>query len=303
MHHQFTKKCIATNCIKSLPITDESTGEVLCGHCGLVFAERTVALDETQFCTLEDHLNKARTGSAISLIMYDRGLHTTMNNANTDAKGKPISKNMKTEFIRIKLWDERQISGSTKRLRFALVNISTLRDKMSIPSPIAERASYICRKALENQAAKGRTISGVACAALYAACRESNMPRTLDEIAKAANAPKRRVSHTYNTLVHMLNLQPMGHDLAELVNKLGNQLSVSEKTKRKALNMLVKIQDKEICVGKNPKSVVAALLYLACTLDGEKRNQKIIAKTASVCQTTIQNTICILKKNLDVESL
>jgi transcription initiation factor TFIIB len=298
MYCQFPK-CIAANCIKSLPITDESTGEILCGHCGLIFAEKIIALDDIQFRTVEDYLSKARTGSAISLIMYDRGLQTTMDNVSTDARGKPISKNMKAEFLRLKLW-ERQIPSSVRRLRFALVNINTLKDKLSIPDPIAERASYICRKALENQIAKGRTISSVACAALYAACRESSTPRTLDEITKAANAPKRRVSHIYNTLVHALNLQPTGHDLAEFVNKLGNQLSVSEKTKRKALDMLVKIQDSEICVGKNPKSVVAALLYLACILDGEKRNQNVIAKTASVCPTTIQNTIRILKKNLDV---
>lgn len=301
MHYQFPKTCIMTNCSKSFPITDESTGEILCGHCGLVFAEKTVSLDETQFCVLEDHLNKARTGSATSLIMYDRGLYTTMSNSAIDARGRPISKNMKSKFLRLKLYDERQKSSSANQsLRFALVNISTLRDKLSIPNPIAERASYICRKALENQVGRGRTISNISCASLYAACRESNTPRTLDEITKAANAPKRRVSHTYNTLRQVLNLQPTCHDLAEFVNKLGNQLSVSERTKRRALDILAKIQDKEICVGRNPKSVVAALLYLACMLDGEKKNQIVIAKAASVCTSSIQNTMRILKKNLDV---
>jgi transcription initiation factor TFIIB len=304
MYYQFPKKCITANCIKSIPITDELTGEILCGRCGLVFAEKTVSLDETQFYTLEDHLNKSRTGLATSLIMYDRGLYTTMNVIAMDARGKPISKNMKSEFFRLRLWDERQKSSSAnKSLRSALVNISTLRDKLSIPDPIAERASYICRKALENQVARGRTISSISCAALYAACRESNTPRTLDEITEAANVPKRKVSHTYNTLLHVLNLQPTCHDLAEFVNKLGNQLGVSERTKRKALDILSKIQDKEICAGRNPKSIVAALLYLACTLDGEKRKQSTIAKTASVCPTTIQSTMRILKKNLNVESL
>ncbi len=302
MYYQAPKKCITANCIKSLPITDESAGEILCGCCGRVFAEKITTLDETHY-SLENQFNGTRTGLTTSLIMYDRGLHTTMNNPVKDVRGRQISKNMRNEFLRLSMLDKRQKSSAAKSLRFALVNISTLRDKLSIPNHIAERASYICRKALENQMTRGRTISSISCAALYAACRESNMPRTLDEITKVANTSKRRASLAYNALMYVLNLHPANHDLVEFVNKLGNQLSVSEKTKRKAFEILAKIQDKEICVGRNPKSIVAALLYLACMCDGEKKNQNIIAKTASVCPTTIQNTIRVLKKNLDLESL
>lgn len=304
MHYQFPKRSATTNCTNSAPITDEMTGEILCGQCGLVLVEKTEAPDEIQFNVLEDHLNKTRIGLATSLIMYDRGLQTVMSNVTKDASGKTISKNMKSEFCRLRLWDERRKTDSASQsLRSALVNLNTLKDKLSIPSPIAERASYICRKALENQITRGRTILSITCASLYAACRESSMPRTLDEITKVANAPKRSVSHTYNTLLSVLNLQPTNHNLAEFVNKLGNQLNVSEKTKRRALDILSKIEDSEICAGRNPKSVVATLLYLACMLDGEKKNQKIIAKTAMVCPTTIQNTMRILKKNFDVMSL
>lgn len=299
-YYQVPKKCITVNCIKSLPITDESTGEILCEGCGRVFTEKTTSLDEIHH-SFENQINKTGVGLTTSLIMYDRGLHTIMNNSAKDVRGRPIPKNMKNEFLRLRLLDERQKLGSAKSLRFALVNISTLRDKLSIPDHVAERASYICRKALENQMARGRTISSISCAALYTACRESNMPRTLDEITSVANTSKRRTSLAYNAMMQALNLQPTCHDLAEFVNKLGNQLSVSEKTKRKALEMLAKIQDKEICAGRNPKSIVAALLYLACRCYGEKKNQNIIAKTASVCLTTIQNTIHILKRNLDLE--
>ncbi|TBR11053.1 MAG: transcription initiation factor TFIIIB [Candidatus Nitrosotenuis sp.] len=304
MHYQFPKRYTATDCTKDATITDETTGEILCGQCGLVLVEKTEAPDEIQFNVLEDHLNKTRIGSATSLIMYDRGLQTVMSDVARDARGKTISKNMKNEFCRLRLWDERRKTDSTSQsLRSALVNLDTLKDKLSIPNPIAERAAYICRKAVESRITRGRTILSITCASLYAACRESSTPRTLDEITKAANAPKRSVSHTYNTLLSMFNLQPTNHNLAEFVNKLGNQLNVSEKTKRKALSILSKIEDKEICAGRNPKSVAATLLYLACTLDDEKKNQKVIAKTALVCPTTIQNTMRILKKNLDIRSL
>jgi len=304
MNYQFSKICSAPDCTDSTPITDESTGEILCKHCGLVLVEKMETSDEIQFSVLEDHINKTRIGLATSLMMYDRGLQTVMSSAFRDARGKTISKNMKSEFSRLRLWDERRrLDPTNQSLRIALVNLSTLSDKLSIPDPIAERASYICRKALENQITRGRTILSITCASLYAACRESNMPRTLDEITKVANAPKRNVSRTYITLRSVLNLQPTNHNLAEFVNKFGNQLNVSEKTKRNALCILSKIEDKEICAGRNPKSVAAALLYLACTLNGEKKNQSVIAKTALVCPTTIQNTMRVLKKNFDVMSL
>lgn len=304
MRHQSSKICSTPDCTNSIPITDESTGEILCEQCGFVLVEKTESSDEIQFNVLKDHPNKTRIGLATSLMMYDRGLQTVMGNAFKDARGKAISKNMKNEFFRLRLWDERRRTDTTNQsLRIALVNLNTLSDKLSIPDSIAERASYICRKALENQITRGRTILGITCASLYAACREGNMPRTLDEITKAANAPKRNVSRTYITLRSVLNLQPTNHNLTEFVNKLGNQLNVSEKTKRKALAILAKIEDVEICAGRNPKSVAATLLYLACTLDGEKKNQSVIAKTALVCPTTIQNTMRVLKKNFDIMSL
>ncbi len=55
-----------------------------------------------------------------------------------------------------------------------------------------EIASKIYREAVEEDLIRGRSMEGGASAALYAACRKAQMPRTLEELAEASRVEKGR---------------------------------------------------------------------------------------------------------------
>ncbi|MGA2237987.1 MAG: hypothetical protein ABSG74_02130 [Candidatus Bathyarchaeia archaeon] len=48
--------------------------------------------------------------------------------------------------------------------------------------------------------------------------------------------------------------------------------------------------------GRNPMSIAAAALYLACLLEREKKTQREIAEAADVTQVTVLNNAASLQK-------
>lgn len=303
MYREFSAACILPGCIKCPTITDESTGEIICQSCGRVFAERIETQDEPHFYSLESDSAKTRTDTPTSLIMYDRGLQSVISIADRDARGKAISNSTKKEFVRLRSLNGRCLGSKAHNLRLALVSLNALAAKLAIPSAVRERAAYLCRKAMENRLAVGRTIENVMCASLYVACREAHLPRTIDELAALSNTPKKNVLRTYKALLETLNLQSVNHNLVEFVIRLGNQLNATEQTKRNALGMISEIAKNALLTGRSPVVVAAAALYFACTINNEQMSQRHIAKTAGICTSTIRSTVAAFKSSLEKKNM
>ena len=166
--------------------TDTVTGERFCGKCGYVITETLQdAGPEWRSFSKDGGADPTRTGAPTSLTMHDRGLATIINPLNKDASGKPLSTSMKSTIERLRTWDSRSKvnASSDKNLRQALSELATLKDKLSLSDSVIEKAAYIYRKALEKGLVKGRSISALIASALYAACRDTETPRTLKDVA------------------------------------------------------------------------------------------------------------------------
>ena len=54
---------------------------------------------------------------------------------------------------------------------------------------------------------RGRTMASLISASLYAACRENNIPRTLDDIAQAGNVERKILSRDLRTIIKKLVIE------------------------------------------------------------------------------------------------
>ena len=68
----------------------------------------------------------------------------------------------------------------------------------------SKSSDMIYRKAVLKKLIRGRSIEGVSAAALYAACRQCNVPRTLDEISNASSMSRNDIGRTYRYITHEL---------------------------------------------------------------------------------------------------
>jgi len=215
-------KCQLDTC-KTYPIiTDSERGEIVCGGCGLILVQNMADTSyENNGYTLEGFMKLARTGPATSLTMYDKGLSTVIG-ANKDFSGNALPSKTKYEFNRLRTWDQRSKSRNTASLSKAFTLLHGMKTKLGIPDNVVENAAYIYRKIVSAKLTRGRTMASLISASLYAACRENNIPRTLDDIANAGNVERRLLSRDLRTIIKKLGLNLKQYDTASFISKISN---------------------------------------------------------------------------------
>lgn len=288
-------------CGKGPMVTDSTTGEMFCGNCGFVLTERVEESGpEWRSFSKEEHEDRSRTGTPTSLAMHDMGLATIIGPADKDASGKPLSASMKSTIERLRTWDSRsQVHEPVDRnFRQAFSELDRLKDKLALSDAVIEKTAYIYRKALDKGLVRGRSIPGLVAAALYAACRDTETPRTLTDVANGINIKRKDVARCYRLLLRELDLKMPVVDPIKCVARIASKAGLSEKTKRRALLILKDAAEIEISAGKDPMGLAAAALYLSCVMNGENKTQKDVAQAAGVTEVTIRNRYKGLKESL-----
>lgn len=297
----FDVKCELDKCSVYPTVTDTERGEVVCGGCGLVLLQKLEDTSHEGGYSQEDYMINTRTGPATSLSMYDMGLSTNIG-YNTDSTGNSLSSKTKATFDRLRIWDQRSKSKSaTRSLTTAFTILSGITSKLGIPEHVSEQAAYIYRKISAAKLTRGRSIQSLIAASLYAACRETNTPRTLDDISGAANVEKKLLSRDLRTIIQELDLHLKQYDNTSFITRLSNDLGLKEKTKRDAFEILQKSQEKRISEGKNPVAQAAACLYLSCIINNEKLSQRKFSEISAISSVTIRCRIAALRKLLNLK--
>ena len=301
LDQETTIKGRCPRCGKNVIVTDVQSGEMICQTCGYVMHERIEDSGPEWRSFFDDKTNKGRTGDGTSLTRHDYGLSTIISPVNLDSAGKPITASMKMALKRMRIWDSRsQFHYSIDRnFRLAFNELGRMKDKLALPNAVVENGAYIYRKALDKKLGKGRSISALIAASLYAACRDAGTPRTLKDFAKAANIRKRNLAVCYRLLVKELNLKMPVVDSVQCIARIASKLGISEKTKRSAVQILKKARETRILDGKDPMAMAASALYISCVDKEENFSQREIARAADITEVTIRNRYKGLKKLLE----
>ena len=234
--------------------------------------------------------------------MHDMGLATIIGQADKDATGKPLSSSMRSTIERLRTWDSRsQVHEPVDRnFRQAFSELDRLKDKLAVGDAVVEKAAYIYRKALEKGLVRGRSISALIASALYAACRDTETPRTLKDIGSASNIKRKDIARCYRLLLRELGLRMPVVDPIKCVARIASKAELSEKTKREAAKILKTAEENKISAGKDPMGLAAAALYVACVTNGENKTQRDVAEAAGVTEVTIRNRYKGLKLALNL---
>ena len=296
--NDYDVKCQLDTCKTYPAITDSERGEIVCGGCGLILLQNMAdASYENNGYSSENFMKLSRTGPATSLTMNDRGLSTVIG-TNRDSTGKSLPSKTKYEFNRLRTWDQRSKSRKTASLSKAFTLLHGMKTKLGISNNVVENAAYIYRKVVSAKLTRGRTMASLIAASLYAACRENNIPRTLDDIADAGNIERRILSRDLRTIIKKLELNLNQYDTSSFISKISNNMNLREKTKRDAFKILDLCEKEQITAGKHPVAQAAASLYISCIMNGEKISQKKFAVESGISDVTIRNRVNLIKKTL-----
>jgi transcription initiation factor TFIIB len=280
----YSSNVFCHSCDSIWMIFDGSTGETICTKCGAVITDRPTSLEGGP-SSIETF------SSTVSLAFPDKGLSTVITSANIDASGSTLNHNQIQNVNKIRYLDKVSNSNRTqiRNLKNAFVTMAAIRDKLTLTDPVMERAAYYYRKTLHNKLIKGRSIREMVVASIYASCKEMEVPRTLYEICDAANADPIFAGKCYRKMARELRMSPLIVDSTRYISKVADSACVSQKTYRRAVEMLDIVKKHSISYGKDPKALATAVLYAACIKENElKVSQAKIAAAGSISVVTLR---------------
>lgn len=290
-------------CSSDTVIFDMISSEFVCSSCGCVANDKSFNIEHNGgYSTQSEYNDRSRTGMPESLAIHHKGLSTLIGMGDTDARGKALEPAQKMKMQRLRTWNNRsQLNDSISRnLEKALKFLNNFGDKLYLSQAVLESAPYIYRKAAIKKLAKGRSTLGLVGAALYAACRETATPKTISDVAAVCNLSSKDVMSHYKLILRELSLQmPVLHG-PDYVTLIANRLNLSEKTKREALKIYSQVQQNRISIGKNPRALAGAVIYLASQNCSEFLRQVEICQVADISTVSLRKRCKEIKATLDI---
>ena len=190
-------------------ILDGTRAEIICNSCGLVLTQKIIdSGPEWRAFSTEEANNKVRVGAPTTLTLHDKGLSTMIGWKNKDAFGKTISPKMKAEVYRLRKWHVRTRTNKSidRNLAYAMNELDRFASQLTLSKDIKESSAHIYRKMANKNLIRGRSIEAMLIASIYATCRLSNIPKTLDDFIEFASVDKKKIARCYRLIINELRI-------------------------------------------------------------------------------------------------
>ena len=273
-------------------VSDTEHGETVCDDCGLVVEENEIDHGpEWRAFNSSEKDQKSRVGAPTTNMMHDKGLSTNIGWQNKDAYGNSLSTGQRQKMQRLRTWNERFRTRDSKErnLKQALGEVERMGSALGLPDTVRETASVIYRRALNNDLLPGRSIEGVATAAIYAAARQAGVPRSLDEVRRVSRVDKMELTRTYRYVSRELGLDVKPADPAQYLPRFVSELDVTDDVERRARSLLDNAKRQGIHSGKSPVGLAAAAIYAGALLADEELTQSEVSDVTDISEVTIRN--------------
>jgi transcription initiation factor TFIIB len=282
-------------------VSDKNSGEHVCGTCGIVLNETLVDPGpEYRVFSLSESEDRRRTGTGYSYSIYDKGLSTVIK-GDRDARGNKLDYETQRRMRRLRRQDNRSKVNEThaRNLSIAMAELDRMATELHLPKNVKEGAALIYRKCLKEDLIRGRSIDAFVAASIYASCRLEKVPRPLKRVSKLSTREHSEVAMTYRLMLRELNLKPPVDGPFKFVPSIASKLKVKQGTERLAVEILRKGDEAKELMGKDPRGLAAAALYMACQRNDDRRVQREIAEAAGTTEVTLRNRYKGLKEAIN----
>jgi transcription initiation factor TFIIB len=281
-------------------VEEFSSGDMVCGSCGLVVGDRIIdTRSEWRTFANDDQGNDdpSRVGDASNPLLNGSQLETSIGQSES-AAGRNLSR------INNKITQQ---DKANKTLLQAYKEIGSLCDSMSMGRSVSDAAKHIFKVVDDHKFMKGKPQEAVIAGCIFIACRQAGAGRTFREIHAITNVSKKEIGRVFKQLESFLmkigdaSGQPGDLTRPNVVNTTStsaedlcarycSQLGFlnAQKIENISKKLAEKTQGVSELAGRSPLSVAAACIYMASHLMGEARNSKDIASVAGVSDGTIK---------------
>ncbi|CAF0776442.1 unnamed protein product [Brachionus calyciflorus] len=284
-------------------IEDHRAGDMICSECGLVVGDRCVDVGSEwrTFANDKESTDMTRVGAAEDPTMEGQDLSTTIGRATGSAgfgeNGLPIYRNRNIE------------TAAEKAKRKANREIKEMAERLSADQSIINAAQHIFHTVHKDKLIKGRSNNAIIAACMFIACRQQSVPRTFKEISAVANTTTtiKDIGRCYKIIRKALvSSQTPSSGLSsssssDLIERFCSKLNLPKEVKKLAFYIVNRVNDMPSLTGKNPNSLAASAIFLACdqTGNGNLRTAEEIGRVCGAAENTIKQTIKLMTPSLD----
>jgi len=298
---EFTEPLLCSECDVNL-VKDYLRGELICRKCGLVEIDNFAEGMAGRATSKDEHGELIPNSGPSSYLKHDKGLSSVIGSSGKDAYGSPVPARNRQQLFRMRRWDSRFGRKTHKRSLYGLnQELLRLSSLLCLPRRVKEVAALTCRRAMERDILRGRSITSVAAAALYLSCRRLNVPKNIkcliDEVPDSKRTVRRCFMYLKNEFApEVLPFSPIAHILSQ-----SRHLSLDDHIESAAIDMVNASSTGEAICNLAPTSVAAASVYLASVVYGANRTQKYLAQEFGCTEVTLRKACQKLLAEMDLE--
>ncbi|KAI9831594.1 MAG: hypothetical protein M1819_004826 [Sarea resinae] len=294
-------------------VEEFSSGDMVCGSCGLVLGDRIVdTRSEWRTFSNDDQGNDdpSRVGDAANPLLNGSQLETTISFGDGGSRSRELhrAQNKSTH------------DKDTKNLLAAYKEIGAYSDKLAIPKTASDAAKQLFKKVDDAKAFKGKSTDAVIAGCLFIGCRQTNANRTFQDIFRVTNVSKKEIGRIFKHLEKFFTIEnkkqqdllvqgggvvnpndsyttTTSTNAKDLCSRYCSQLGLPSVCMMVAEGLAEKMSLIGALAGRSPISAAAACIYMASYLMKHGKTPKEISAVAGVSDGTIRTAY----KNLYAE--
>ncbi|WAQ83146.1 hypothetical protein PtA15_3A513 [Puccinia triticina] len=288
-------RLICPDCKCARLVEEFSSGDLVCGSCGLVVGDRIVdTRSEWRTFAGDEGDDPSRVGGPSNPLL--NGVETFETVISFKDGNTGVARDLNRAATRA------AVKSGEKSIAAAFISIQDMCDTISLPRTVTDIAKQLYRRADEEKLLRGKQADAVIAACIFIACRQSKVGRSFKEVVALTRVPKKQIGQCFKALSAAFETSAVGgggalntatgessgagaEDLtARFCSHLGLPFYVQSGAKRIAILQ----RDLGILAGRSPISVASACIYFASHLYGCPKSAKDIAGVAGVSETTIK---------------
>ncbi|KAH9833670.1 cyclin-like protein [Rhodofomes roseus] len=272
-----------------------SSGDLVCGTCGLVLGDRVVdTRSEWRTFANDEGDDPSRVGAASDPLL--EGMEQLDTTISFRDGGSGIARELQRAASRS------SASRAERNLLQAFRDISSWCDQFSLPKTISDIAKQLYKRTDEEKLLRGKPSEAIIAACIFIACRQAHVPRTFREICSLTGVSKKTLGQCYKAMEQAFNLTPgasaqggrhittpaAARGPEDLLVRYCNHLDLPPNVQPICSDIIIKARELGIADGRSPVSIAGGAIYFTCHLLGKVKSAREISTVAGVSEGTIK---------------
>ncbi|KAK4705913.1 transcription initiation factor TFIIB, partial [Phenoliferia sp. Uapishka_3] len=271
-------------------IEEFSSGDLVCGGCGLVLGDKVVD-ERSEWRTFADSEgdDPSRVGGPADPLLDASEQFTTIISFKDGNTGAARALQMAASKMS-------KAEGGGRNLSQAYRDCQTMCDAISLPKSISDTAKQLFKRVDEEKLLKGKNQDAIIAACIFIACRQGRVPRTFKEIVALTSVPKKDIGQCFKVLERAFETTGPGAgpnataSADSFITRYCNHLGLPVPVQRAAVFVVTRVGEEGVLAGRSPITVAAACILFATSLWGIPAKAKDIAQVAGVQDSTIRTS-------------